>query len=136
MKHYCFMDNVVTPQKNGLTAYENRFGNAFKAMRIPFGACVDFKPTTPADIENLPAFGEKTRTGIFIGYKLKSGGIFTGDYIVIDTEQLEQAERISDVHPRRIKEVVLRNIHGSNQDKSKNLILTLIIFGTFSQPEL
>ena len=30
MRHYCFMDNVVSPTKNGLTAYRNRFKKDFK----------------------------------------------------------------------------------------------------------
>ena len=74
MKHYCFVDNVTSPTKNGLTAYRNRFSQDFKGILVPFGACVDFKPSSPADLDQLPKLGSKLLSGIFVGYHLHSGG--------------------------------------------------------------
>ena len=114
MKHYCFMDNVTTPTKNGLTAYRNRFRKDFKGKLVPFAACVDYKPTNPRDIDDMPALGSKMRGGILIGYHLHAGGKWSGDYVVLDIEQLEEAERISDVKPRRIKEIIIKDLGGDN----------------------
>ena len=39
---------------------------------------------------------------------------WSGDYVVLDIEQLEEAERISDVKPRRIKEIIIKDLGGDD----------------------
>ena len=42
----------------------------------------------------MPALGSEMRGGILIGYHLHAGGKWSGDYVVLDIEQLEEAERL------------------------------------------
>jgi hypothetical protein len=105
MACYCFLRNVADKLQDGFTAYQNRYHRKFKGKLVPFGAAVSYKPSSPKDLDRLPKFGDKTLPGLFVGYHLHAGGSWSGDYLVVDLEELGEAEAARDVHIKRIKEL-------------------------------
>ena len=70
---FCYLYNITDRQLNGITPYQSRFETPFHGPIIPFGAEVQYKPSTPSDIARLQKFGSKTLSGIFMGYALHAG---------------------------------------------------------------
>ena len=70
---------------------------------MPFGVEVTYKPSAPKDKERLHTYGRKTLSGIFIGYSQNAGGSWDEDLLLVDWHELEQADRASDVHVKRVK---------------------------------
>ena len=64
-----------TSWQMGKTPYERRFGEPFKGPIIPFGAMVEYHPSSPKDQMRIHQFGKKVLPGIFLGYELIAGGI-------------------------------------------------------------
>ena len=58
-----------------------------------------YKPTSPSDESKVHKFGNKLLQGIFLGYDQEAGGAWSGDYLILDAEELQGAARISDVYP-------------------------------------
>ena len=56
-------------------------------------------------LRELP-LGDKTREGIFVGYHCHPGGKWSGDYLVIDAQDMRHADSIRSYHARRIKDIV------------------------------
>ena len=79
----------------------------FNGPVIPFGTMVEYHPISAKDQSRLHQFGPKVLPGKFLGYVLYAGGIWKGDIIVADIEELEQMDA-SDIHTRRLnaKEVL------------------------------
>ena len=63
MKYFCLLMNITEETKTGLTAWMNRHQYEFKGQLIPFGSAVDYKPSTPADIDEMHSLGGKTKGG-------------------------------------------------------------------------
>ena len=59
------------------------------------------------DQSRLHQFGPKVLPGIFLGYVVHPGGIWNGDIMITDMEELEQMDA-SEIHARRLnaKEVL------------------------------
>ena len=60
-------------------------------------------PITPQDKARLPQSGSKVLSGIFLGYEEQEGGGWSGDLLILDWEEIENAEHISDIHIKRFK---------------------------------
>ena len=69
--------------------YERRFGQPFKGPITPFGSLVEHYPITAKDQSRIHQFGKKVLPGLFLGYPLYAGGIWKGDIVVADLEELE-----------------------------------------------
>ena len=93
---------------DGKTFYERRFGEPCKGPVIPLGAMDEFYPISSRDQSRVHQFGKKVLPGIFLGYALTAGGIWKGDVLVADSEELENMDA-SEIDPRRInaKEVLV-----------------------------
>ena len=74
---------------DGKTPYERRFGQPFKGPIIPFGSLVEYHPLTAKDQWRIHQFGKKVLPGLFLGYALYAGGIWKGDVLIADLEELE-----------------------------------------------
>ena len=59
------------------TPYERRFGGPCEGPITPFGAMVEYHPSSPKDQSRLHQFG------------LIAGGIWKGDILTADLEDLE-----------------------------------------------
>ena len=92
MECYCYLRNVQDLLADGKTPYERRFGESFKGPIIPFGALVEYLPASERDKARNHQFGEKVLSGIFLGYALISGGIWKGDILIADIEELEKLD--------------------------------------------
>ena len=79
----------VTDLSDGKTPYERRFGKPFGGPVIPFGSLVEYHPITAKDQSRIHQFGKKVLPGLFLGYALYAGGIWKGDVLIADLEELE-----------------------------------------------
>ena len=68
---------------------------------------VEYHPISAKEISRVHQFGTKVLPGKFLGYVLYAGGIWKGDIMVADIEELEQMDG-SEIHARRLnaKEVL------------------------------
>ena len=95
--------------KTWKTPYERRFGEPLSGPIKPFGAMVEYRPSSPKGQAKFHLFGKNVIPGIFLGYELIAGRIWKGDLLIADLEDLEKMNA-SDIYPRRInaKEVLIR----------------------------
>ena len=89
---YTYLRNVTDPLFDGKTPYERRFGKQFKGPVIPFGSLVEYHPVTAKDQSRIHQFGKKVFLGLFFGYVLCAGGIWKGDVLIADFEELETTD--------------------------------------------
>ena len=107
MECYTYLRNVTDLLSDGKTPYERRFGQPFKGPIIPFGSLVEYQPITAKDQSRIHQFGKKVLPGCFLGYALYAGGIWKGDVLVADLEELETMDA-SEIYSKRLnaKEVI------------------------------
>ena len=93
--------------------YERRFGKPFKGPIIPFGSLVEYYPISAKDQSRIHQFGKKVLLGLFLGYALYAGGIWNGDTLVADIEELETMDA-SEIYSERLnaKEVMFPKENG------------------------
>ena len=105
--------NVTDLLSDGKTPYERRFGQPFKGPIIPFCSLVEYHPFTAKDQSRTHQFGNKVLPGLFLGYALYAGGIWKGDVLVADLEELETMDA-SEIYSKRLnaKEVIFPNENG------------------------
>ena len=82
-------------------------GNHFEGPIIPFGSLVEYHSTTAKDQSRIHHFGKKVLPGLFLGYALYVGGIWKGDVLIADLEELETMDA-SEIYSKRLnaKEVI------------------------------
>ena len=104
--NYAYLRNV-TDLSDGKTPYERRFGEPFEGPVIPFGSLVRYHPITAKDQSRIHQFGKKVLPGLFLGYALYAGGIWKGDVLIADLEELETMDA-SEIYSKRLnaKEVI------------------------------
>ena len=92
---------------DGKTPYERQFGMPLSGPVIPFEAMVEHHPISAKDESRPHQFGPKVWPGTFLGYALYAEGIWKGDILVADIEELEETDA-SELHARRLyaKEVL------------------------------
>ena len=107
MECHTYLRNVTDLWSDGKTSYERRFGQPFKWPIIPFGSLVEYHPTTAKDQSRIHQFGKKVLPGLFLGYALYAGGIWKGDVLAADLEELETMDA-SEIYSKRLnaKEVI------------------------------
>ena len=101
---FCISSNVAII--DGDSAYNKRHKQGrFKGQSFPFGALFDFAPQPDTKIE---AMGAKTLPGIFMGYHIHPGGLWSGDYLVAELQPFRRNHDVprSKVKVHRTKEVV------------------------------
>ena len=107
MECYTYLRNVTDLLSDGKTPYERRFGQPFKGPISPFGSLVEYHPITAKDQSRIHQLGKKVLPGLFFGYALYAGGIWKGDVLVADLEELEKMDA-SEIYSKRLnaKEVI------------------------------
>ena len=101
MECYTYLRNVTDLLSDGKTPYERRFGQQFKGPIIPFGSLVEYHPITAKYQSRIHQFGKKVLPGLFLGYALYAGGIWKGDVLVADLEELETVDA-SEIYSERL----------------------------------
>ena len=86
---------------DGKTPYERRFGEPFKQPIISFVAVVEYHLISAEDLSRLHQFGKKVLPGKFLGEVLYAVGIWKGDILVADIEELEKMDA-SEIHAERL----------------------------------
>ena len=127
MECYTYLRNVADLPSDGKTPYERRFGQPFKGPIIPFGSLVEYLPISAKHQSRIHHFGKKVLPGLFLGYALYAGGIWKGDVLIADLEELETMDA-SEIYSKRLnaKEVIFPKEKGefifqSQMDESKPL---------------
>ena len=92
MECHCHLRNVLDLSSDGKTLYDRRFGEPFRGPVVPFGSMVEYHPISMEDQSRIHQFGRKVLPGIFLGYALYAGGIWKGDILVVDIEELEKMD--------------------------------------------
>ena len=92
MECYTYLRNIQDLLSDGKTPYERRFGVQCDGPVMPFGAMVEDHPISVKDLSRLYQFGPKVLPGVFLGYALHAEGIWKGDILVADIEELEQMD--------------------------------------------
>ena len=107
MECYCYLRNIQDLLSDGKTPYEKRFGTPFNCPVVPFGAMVEYHLISAEELSRLHQFGPNVLPGIFLCYVLYLGGIWKGDTMFADIEELEEMDA-SEIHARRLnaKEVL------------------------------
>ena len=98
---YTYLRNIQDLLSVGKTPYERRFGQPFEGPIIPFGSLVEYYPISAKDQSRNHQFGKKVLPGLFLGYALFAGGIWKGDIMVADLEELETMVA-SEIYSKRI----------------------------------
>ena len=113
MECYCYLRNVQDLLSDGKTPYERRFGKPFKGPIIPFGSLVEYYPIPAKDQSRIHQFGKKVLPGLFLEYASYAGGIWKGDVLVADTEELDKRTDASEITKRlNAKEVIFPKENG------------------------
>ena len=107
MEFYTYLRNVTDLLSDGKTPHERRFGQPFEGPIIPFGSLVEYHPFTTKDQSRIHQFGKKVLPGLFLGYALYAGGIWKGDVLIADLEELETMDA-PEIYSKRLnaKEVI------------------------------
>ena len=113
MECYTYLRNVTDLLSDGKTPYERRFGQPFKGPIIPFGSLVEYHTITAKDQSRVHQFVQEVLPGLFLGYALYAGGIWKGDVLVGDLEELETMDA-SEIYSKRLnaKEVIFHKEKG------------------------
>ena len=103
MEYYTYLRNVTDLLSDGKTPIERSFGQPFKGPIVPFGSLVEYHPITAKDQSRIHQFVP----GLFLGYALYAGGIWKGDVLIADLEELETMDA-SKIYSKRLnaKEVI------------------------------
>ena len=101
MECYTCLRNVTDLLSDGKTPYERRFGQPFEGPIMPFGSLVEYYPITAKDQSRIHQFGKKVLPGLFLGYALYAGGIWKGDVLIADLEELETMDA-SEIYSKRL----------------------------------
>ena len=107
MEYKTYLRNVTDLLSDGKTPCARRFGQPFKGPIIPFGSLVEYHPFIAKDQSRIHPFGKKVLPGLFLGYALYAGGIWKGDILVADIEELETMDAL-EIYSKRLnaKEVI------------------------------
>ena len=99
----------------GKTPYERRFGKPFNGPIIPFGSLVEYCPVSAKDQSRIHQFGKKVLPGLFLGYALHAGGIWKGNKMVVNIEELETMDA-SEIYSKRLnaEEVIFPKENGNS----------------------
>ena len=114
MECYTYLRNVTDLLSDGRRPMKDVFGQPFKGPIVPFGSLVEYHPITAKDQSRIHQFGKKVLLGLFHGYALHAGGVWKGDVLVADLEELETTMDASEIYSKRLnaKEVIFPKEEG------------------------
>ena len=117
MERYTYLRNVTDFLSDGKTPCERRFGQPLKGPIIPFRSVVEWYPICSKDQSRIHQFGKKVLPGLFLGYALYAEGIWKGEVLVADLEELEtmDASEIYSKKRLKVKEVMFPKEKFSNR---------------------
>ena len=75
----------------------------FSGPIFTFGCEIKYKPISKDDVARAHKFGDKRLPGIFLGYEQQARGGFSGDLLVADWDEIQEAESFSEIYSKRFK---------------------------------
>ena len=95
---YCLM---------GRCSMKEVLGNHLKDLLFHLVHWLSYHPITAKDQSRIHQFGKKVLPGLFLGYALYGGGLWKGDVLIADLEELETMDA-SEIYSKRLnaKEVI------------------------------
>ena len=104
---FTYLRNIQDLLSDVKKPFERRVGKPFNGPVIPFCSLVEYYPISAKDQSKIHQFGKKVLPGLFLGYALYAGGIWKGDVLVADLEELETMDA-SEIYSKRLnaKEVI------------------------------
>ena len=87
MKCFCSLYNFEhVDKKKGTVAYKQTHGEMFQGKLIPYGARIRYLPAAERELQKREKLDASLRDAIFVGYRMHSGGRWTGQYLILDVE--------------------------------------------------
>ena len=102
MECFTYLRNVQDLLSDGKTSCERRFAQPLKGPIIPFGSLAEYYPVTAKDQSGIHQFGKKVLPGLFLGDALYAGGIWKGDVLIADLEELETMDA-SEIYSKKTR---------------------------------
>jgi len=115
--------------RNNRTPWQMRFEADFPGKMIPFGAYITYMPNKPVDVARIRKFGSQVLDGIFVGYHEQYGGFWSGDFFIVDWEELEMATDVDKINVKRFKADEVQIIYND-----KGEFRSPIVEGDLKQP--
>ena len=76
---------------------------AFSEVLKKLNCEITYKPSSPVVKQQMHPMGSKVLSGVFLGYKQRMGGDWSGDLYVADWEDFEKADHVGNIPVRPIK---------------------------------
>ena len=113
MECFTYLRNIQDLLPDGKTPYERHFGEHLKGPIISFGSLAEYYRISSIEQSKIHQFGKNVLPVIFLGYALYAEGIWKGDKMVADLEELETMDA-SEICAKRLnaKEVIFRTKNG------------------------
>ena len=107
MECYTYLRNVTDLLSDGKTPYERRFGQPFKGPIIPFGSLVVYHLLLRRISQEFTNLERKFYLDCSLDTLCTRGGIWKGDVLIADLEELETMDA-SEIYSKRLnaKEVI------------------------------
>ena len=89
MRHYTFARRAKIVDGDSIYNKRHKIVHC-KAKQIPHGTFVDYLPTPSAKRQvEEKELGHRTRKGLLVGFHVQPGGLWSGDYLVVDWDTLQ-----------------------------------------------
>ena len=92
----CFCANYNATQvnsKKGTVSWVERHSCKFDCNPVPFGCKIRYLHSAESEVEKRKEIDPALRDGLFMGYRFHTGGKWTGQYQVIDSEAFSQVHK-------------------------------------------
>jgi hypothetical protein len=100
---------VHQDSKSNRNPHFAKFGKEFRGPKLPFGAKVYYRPSAAAASSEQQKISPATRVAIFVGYRMQTGGIWSGQILVLDAGEFRAKRddqfRCATEHPVSASEV-------------------------------
>ena len=114
MECFSYLRNIEDLLSDGKTPYERRFGEPFNGPIIPFLSLVEYYPILQKTSQESINLERKSYLDCSLDTLCTRGGIWKGDTLVADNEELETMDA-SEIYSKRLnaKEVIFPTKNGN-----------------------
>ena len=85
----CLYNFTHSDSQKGTVPHVERNGTKFKGRPLVSGQRIRYLPSSKRELDEKNKCSPHMRDGIFVGYRMHSGGIWTGQYQVIDAVRFQ-----------------------------------------------
>lgn len=121
---FCFLRNAINVMHHCRAPYFRRFGIDFKGHRTPFGAEIGDMCTEGTKCVRDHSLSAKVHMGLLLGYGIRPGGRWSGDYLIADTSTMDNGDLVFNVRALRVNSIIM-----------PPYVIFPVASGTIKQPE-